>query len=125
MCGINGFNFVGKKILKEMNDCLRHRGPDSEGSFFGGGVSLGHRRLSILDLSEKGNQPMVYKNGKVVIVFNGEIYNFLEIRKELVFKGYEFKSNSDTEVVLVSYLEWGFDCVKRFNGMWAFCIYDK
>jgi asparagine synthase (glutamine-hydrolysing) len=128
MCGINGFNFIDREILKEMNDSLKHRGPDAEGFFEDkkNQISLGHRRLSIIDLSTSGNQPMRYSHGgkKAVIVFNGEIYNFLEIRKELENKGYKFKSNSDTEVILASYLEWGKNCVKRFNGMWAFCIYD-
>ncbi len=127
MCGINGFNFVNRKILKKMNDSLKHRGPDAEGTFSNQLISLGHRRLSIIDLSKKGNQPMKYSHrGKnAVMVYNGEIYNFLEIRKELLIKGYKFESGSDTEVILASYLEWGMDCVKKFNGMWAFCIYDS
>jgi asparagine synthase (glutamine-hydrolysing) len=129
MCGINGFNFVSKKILKQMNDSLVHRGPDASGEFFDlkNKISLGQRRLSIIDLSKRGSQPMAYtyKKKSVTIVFNGEIYNFQEIKKGLISKGYKFKSNSDTEVILASYLEWGEDCVKKFNGMWAFCIYDK
>jgi len=127
MCGINGFNFVNKKILKQMNDSLRHRGPDAEGSYFDDGISLGHRRLSVIDLSENGAQPMTYTHGErtATIVFNGEIYNYKEIREKLKKVGYKFKSNSDTEVILASYLEWGSDCVSEFNGMWAFCIYDK
>jgi len=129
MCGINGFNFIEKKILKEMNNSLKHRGPDAEGIYEDkkNKVSLGHRRLSIIDLSEKGIQPMSYTHGKkkATIVFNGEVYNFKEIKKELSNKGYKFKSDTDTEVMLASYLEWGKDCVKRFNGMWAFCIYDS
>ncbi len=127
MCGINGFNFVNRKILKQMNNSLKHRGPDAEGIFFNEQVSLGHRRLSVIDVSKKGSQPMTYTNKKksATIVFNGEIYNFKEIKKELISKNYKFKSNSDTEVILASYLEWGFDCVNKFNGMWAFCIYDK
>lgn len=128
MCGINGFNFVDRKILKKMNDSLKHRGPDAEGEFMDrkNNISLGHRRLSIIDLSKSGNQPMNYshKGKKATIIFNGEIYNFKEIKKELLGKGHKFKSNSDTEVILASYLEWGTNCVKRFNGMWAFCIYD-
>ncbi|MBT4376310.1 asparagine synthase (glutamine-hydrolyzing) [archaeon] len=127
MCGINGFNFVDKNLLKQMNDSLNHRGPEEAGTFFyQKKVSLGHRRLAIIDLSSKGSQPMSYthKGEKVTIVFNGEIYNFQEVRKELKKKGYEFKSDSDTEVVLASYIEWGKNCVNKFNGMWAFCIYD-
>lgn len=128
MCGINGFNFKEESLLKQMNDSLKHRGPDAEGSFFDlkNKVSLGHRRLSIIDLSKNAAQPMVYSHSgkKAIIVFNGEIYNFQKIRKELIKKGHKFKSNSDTEVILASYLEWGKDCVKKFNGMWAFCIFD-
>lgn len=128
MCGINGFNFVDKKLINSMNDSLKHRGPDDQGILLDkkDKISLGHRRLSIIDLSKKGKQPMTYSHkGHVVsIVFNGEIYNFKEIKKELIKKGHRFKSMSDTEVILASYLEWGKDCVKKFNGMWAFCIYD-
>lgn len=127
MCGINGFNFVDKKLIKSMNDSIKHRGPDAEGTFIDKKVSLGHRRLSILDLSVRGKQPMEYTAGKskVIIVFNGEIYNFQEIRNELILRGHSFNSNTDTEVILASYLEWGEDCVNKFNGMWAFCIYDS
>lgn len=126
MCGINGFNFLDKKILSQMNCSLSHRGPDGEGTYFDKNVSLGHRRLAIIDLSKNANQPMsyVHKKRKAIITFNGELYNFLEIKKELAFLGYRFKTSSDTEVILASYMEWGFDCVKKFNGMWAFCIYD-
>jgi len=127
MCGINGFNFNSKKIIREMNKAIKHRGPDDEGIFTDKSVSLGNVRLSIIDLSKKGKQPMRYyhKGKEIIIVFNGEIYNFLELKKYLEEKGYSFKSKADTEVILASYMEWGTDCVKRFNGMWAFCIYDK
>ena len=126
MCGINGFNFVNKRLIKQMNDSLKHRGPDAEGTFFDEKISLGHRRLAVIDLSKKANQPMSYshKGKKAIIVYNGEIYNFKEIKEELIKKSYKFNSNSDTEVILASYLEWGTDCVNKFNGMWAFCIYD-
>jgi asparagine synthase (glutamine-hydrolysing) len=126
MCGINGFDWVDRKSIKSMNNTLKHRGPDGEGTYFGKKVSLGHRRLAVIDLSAKAKQPMSYshKRKKAVIIHNGEIYNFLGLRKELEKKDYKFKSNSDTEVILASYFEWGFDCVKKFNGMWAFCIYD-
>ncbi len=126
MCGINGFNFKNKKLIKQMNKTITHRGPDDSGIFMDENVSLGHVRLSIIDLSKKGKQPMKYKkDGKeAFIVFNGEIYNFLKIREELKKKGYRFKSKTDTEVILASYFEWGFDAVKKFNGMWAFAIYD-
>ncbi len=126
MCGINGFNFQNREIVKRMNDSLKHRGPDDEGIYSNGSVTLGHRRLSIIDLSEKGKQPMSYihQGKKTVIVFNGEIYNFTKLKKNLKKKGYSFKSRSDTEIILASYLEWGMKCVNKFNGMWAFCIYD-
>jgi len=127
MCGINGFNFRDKDVIREMNASIKHRGPDNEDSFVNDSVSLGHQRLAIIDLSKEGNQPMGYShdNSSATIVYNGEIYNFKEIKKELEGSGHKFKSNSDTEVILASYLEWGTDCVKKFNGMWAFCIYDS
>jgi asparagine synthase (glutamine-hydrolysing) len=126
MCGINGFNFFDKVQAETMNRAIKHRGPDADGVFANLNVTLGHVRLAILDLSKAGIQPMVYEHrGKsAVIVFNGEIYNFQEIRIELENKGYTFNSRTDTEVILASYLEFGFDCVKHFNGMWAFVIYD-
>lgn len=123
MCGINGFNFENKELIELMNNTLMHRGPDDIGYFSNKQLSLGHVRLSILDLSKAGHQPMTYKHMK--IVYNGEIYNFEEIKKVLEKKGYKFKSNSDTEVILAAYNEWGENCVKKFNGMWAFCIYDS
>ena len=127
MCGINGFSWGDEGLVRVMNEAIRHRGPDDEGVYVDDSVSLGHVRLAIIDLSPKGHQPMRYeKDGREVwIVYNGEIYNFMELRRELEKKGYAFNSNTDTEVILAAYLEWGFDCVKRFNGMWAFAIYDK
>ncbi len=147
MCGIVGFNWEDRELVEKMADSIRHRGPDDKGSYTDKGVSLGHRRLSILDLSEKGRQPMFYSKkegafsekldserynqflrGRIkeskCIVFNGEVYNFKELKKELESKGYIFNTQTDTEVILASYIEWGFDCVKKFNGMWAFCIMD-
>ncbi|XRO76876.1 asparagine synthase (glutamine-hydrolyzing) [Methanocaldococcus sp. 10A] len=126
MCGINGFNWSDYGLIDKMNKKIKYRGPNHSGKYVDDSVSLGHVRLSILDLSEKGNQPMEYEfNGKkAVITYNGEIYNFLELKQELIKKGYEFNSNTDTELILASYLEWGFDCIKKFNGMWSFCIYD-
>jgi len=126
MCGINGFNFKDAGLVGKMNASLKHRGPDANGKFFDVGLSLGHSRLSVIDLSKLANQPMKYsREGKnVIIVFNGEIYNYKELREGLLKRGYVFRSDSDTEVVVASYLEWGVDCVKKFNGMWAFCIYD-
>ena len=126
MCGINGFNWNDRKLVKKMNVSIKHRGPDDDGIFIDKKISLGQTRLAIIDLSEKGKQPMKYnhRNKELVISFNGEIYNFQELRKDLINKGYKFNSNTDTEVILASYSEYGKDCVKKFNGMWAFCIYD-
>ena len=128
MCGINGIinktnSLVDISSIHEMNELLKHRGPDDEGAFISDSIGLGHRRLSILDLSLNGHQPMTKNNN--TITYNGEIYNYLELKDELIKKGYDFDSNSDTEVILKSYQEWGEECVSRFNGMWAFAIYDK
>ena len=125
MCGISGFNWKGENLTREMNRVLKHRGPDDEGTYVDEDVSLGHVRLSIIDLSEKGHQPMSNEDGTIWITYNGEIYNFQELREQLIKKGHKFKSNTDTEVVIHAYEEYGLDCVKQFNGMWAFCIYDK
>ena len=128
MCGIFGM-VVGKgekpvaALVKEATDRLIHRGPDSGGYFFKNNIGLGNRRLAILDLSENGQQPMIYKN--LTITYNGELYNYLEIKEELLAKGHHFQTNTDTEVVLAAYQEWGKDCVYRFNGMWALAIYDE
>lgn len=126
MCGIAGFSWPDEVLAKAMADTLRHRGPDADGVFVDDRVSLSHRRLSIVDLSELGRQPMEYeRNGRrVVVTFNGEIFNFQEIRRRLQSLGYAFRTATDTEVILASYLEWGADCVTRFNGMWAFAIYE-
>jgi len=126
LCGINGFNWSDERLLLKMNETVRHRGPDDEGCYLSDGISLGNTRLSIQDLSSAGHQPMKYTRGnrEVYLVHNGEIYNFEELRAELEGHGYAFVSHSDSEVILASYLEWGFDCVRRFNGMWAFAIYD-
>ncbi len=129
MCGISGIiNKNNKKVLKEeikkINDLISHRGPDDEGFFFGDNFAFGHRRLAILDLSNDGHQPMHYLD-KYTITYNGEIYNYLELREELIKEGYTFISNTDTEVILASYDKWGENCVNKFNGMWAFAIYNK
>jgi asparagine synthase (glutamine-hydrolysing) len=126
MCGIAGFSWRDERLVQSMMDTLRHRGPDDEGFYADENVSLGHRRLSILDLSELGRQPMVYERGgrRVIVTFNGEIFNFREIRQALEAKGYRFNTGSDTEVILASYLEWGSECVQQFNGMWAFVLYE-
>lgn len=131
MCGIAGIYSLKSKVesrkseetIKRMADSIAHRGPDDSGVFVSDKIALGHRRLSILDLSPLGHQPMT--RGDLVIVFNGEIYNYLEIREELKANGHQFKSSSDTEVILASYQEWGEQCLAKFNGMWAFAIYDQ
>lgn len=124
MCGINGFNFRNEDLIKKMNSVTRHRGPDATGVYLGEQVSLGHNRLSIIDLDESANQPMRSNDGNLIIVFNGEIYNFKELKEELK-DFYNFKTSSDTEVILASYQKWGYDCVKKFNGIFAFAIWDK
>lgn len=131
MCGIAGiFHFNGQQIaeqqLDKLTDAVAHRGPDGRGVWINEGqtVGLGHRRLSILDLSEAGKQPMTNENSRYWITFNGEIYNFLEIRAELAKKGYAFRTDSDTEVILAAYHEWGEEMQHTFNGMWALAIYD-
>ena len=106
-----------------MNQITKHRGPDDAGVFLSDDISLGHNRLSIIDLSERANQPMSSFDGKQVIVFNGEIYNFKELKREL--KDYPFRTESDTEVIFAAYKKWGSDCVKKFNGIFAFAIWDK
>jgi asparagine synthase (glutamine-hydrolysing) len=123
VCGIAGFNWKDNAAIEAMTGAMRHRGPDDSGTYLDDNVSLGHTRLSILDLSPKGHQPMYFQN--LAIVFNGEIYNFQEIRKELESFGYGFTSGTDTEVILAAYHRWGDKCVEKFNGMWAFCIYDR
>jgi asparagine synthase (glutamine-hydrolysing) len=126
MCGISGFNFADEKQAELMNQSIVHRGPDGTGIFTDESVTLGHVRLAVQDLTEAGQQPMLYKHGNktAIVVLNGEIYNFQDIRRLLQDRGYAFRSRTDTEVLAASYLEWGFECVTRFNGMWAFVIYD-
>lgn len=131
MCGIVGIvnisnnDKVDQVLLERMTGSLFHRGPDAEGIYLDNRIGLGHRRLKIIDLSEVANQPMFDLREQVGIVFNGEIYNYREIRQDLISKGYAFKSSSDTEVILNSYLEYGIDCINIFSGMFAFAIYDK
>jgi asparagine synthase (glutamine-hydrolysing) len=128
MCGIAGFiddrlnAEESTSLLETMLEKIAHRGPDGRGKFVHGAVALGHNRLSILDLSEDGAQPMHLKH--LSIVFNGEVYNYLEIRSELQSLGHTFHTGTDTEVVLTAYQQWGFNCVDKFVGMWAFAIWD-
>src|SRR6185503_47228 len=130
MCGIVGIvNLNGAPAehasLQRMTDAVAHRGPDGEGHFVEGAVGLGHRRLAIIDLSPAGRQPMSTEDGRHVLIYNGEIYNFRELRVELEAAGARFRSRSDSEVLLKAYAHWGSDCLRRFNGMFAFAILDR
>jgi asparagine synthase (glutamine-hydrolysing) len=130
MCGICGiFNMNGEPVsvinLREMTDAIAHRGPDGEGFYTDSFIGLGHRRLAIIDLSPAGHQPMLTQDEQSAIVYNGEVYNFQELRAELESLGRQFRSRTDTEVVLNAYAEWGPECITRFNGMFAFGIWDK
>lgn len=130
MCGIAGYIDKSnryrpdRELLKRMTDKMVHRGPDAEGQWVDKQVALGHRRLSIIDLDAKSNQPMVSNDGRYVITFNGEIYNYIEIKQELLRTGAVFRTNSDTEVIIEAYRAYGTDCFNHFNGMWAFALYD-
>ncbi|MCP4685037.1 MAG: asparagine synthase (glutamine-hydrolyzing) [bacterium] len=131
MCGIAGaFNLtdrgrMAEADLERMTAGIVHRGPDDSGLFVDDQVAFGHRRLTILDLTTQGRQPMFDETGRAGIVYNGEIYNYLELRDELIARGHSFRSDTDTEVVLKAYLEYGISCLSRFNGMFAFAIYDR
>ena len=130
MCGIVGyFNRAGEPgspvWIRRMTDVIAHRGPDGEGSFVEDGVAFGHRRLAIIDLSPAGHQPMMSPDGRFVITYNGELYNFQELRLELEALGCQFRSRTDTEVILYAYAQWGEQALLRFNGMFAFAIWDR
>ena len=127
MCGINGIiNLSGNgnysEAIRRMNAALAHRGPDDEGVYSKDGIAIGQRRLSIIDLSPAGHQPMFYDNGRYVIVYNGELYNYRELKSGLTEM--QFATNSDTEVILAAYAKWGTDCLSHFNGMFAFALFD-
>ena len=130
MCGIAGqFCLDGgepdRELLTRMSEQLIHRGPDGVGTEIRGCMGLVHRRLAIIDLSDDGLQPMTNEDKTLWLVFNGEIYNYIELREELIKKGHRFHSQSDTEVILHAYEEWGTGCLQRFNGMWAFALWDE
>ncbi len=125
MCGIVGFSWNDKELAIQMTNVIAHRGPDQDGIYTDESVSLGHRRLSIIDLSEQGRQPMSNEDGSVWVIYNGEIYNFQELRERLEAKGHIFRSRTDTEVIVHAYEEYGPDCVQWFNGMFAFAIWDR
>ena len=132
MCGICGFYEPKKEIdknqnfdfLKLMNDKLDHRGPDQEGYFNRQNIFLAHKRLSIIDLDKRSNQPFLSEDKRKILVFNGEIYNYLELKKKLSSDGIKFKTTSDTEVLLKSYEKWGFEMLKQIDGMFSFTIVD-
>ncbi len=130
MCGIAGiFNLNGEPVsavfVRRMTDAIAHRGPDGEGFYIDSFIGLGHRRLAIIDLSPAGHQPMITADGNYSISYSGEIYNFQELRLELESLGHTFRSRTDTEVVLHAYAQWGVEALERFNGMFAFVIWDK
>jgi asparagine synthase (glutamine-hydrolysing) len=130
MCGIVGIRNsdgapVDDRLLRRMTDTIAHRGPDGRGSYVDGAVGLGNRRLAIIDLSSAGEQPLASEDGEVVITYNGEIYNFRELRSVLEQAGHRFRSTTDTEVVVHAYEEWGTQCLERLNGMYAFAIWDR
>jgi asparagine synthase (glutamine-hydrolysing) len=127
MCGINGIYGIErldnpKGVIQRMNDKMAHRGPDADGVYQGENVVLGHRRLSIIDLSAAANQPFYSHDQRYVIVYNGELYNYQEVKTEL--SDYPFKTSTDTEVVIAAYAKWGMDCLSKFNGMFAFALWD-
>src|SRR5438552_9112922 len=130
MCGIAGiWGEANEELIRRMTETVSHRGPDDAGievfADFDPPISLGHRRLSIIDLSAAGHQPMANEDETLWIVFNGEIYNFPELRKQLLTSGHRFRSRSDTEVLIHGYEEWGIDFVKKLNGIFAFALWDS
>lgn len=125
MCGIIGFSWPDRKIARKMCQSISYRGPDDSGFYFDKNISLGHQRLSIIDLSKRGHQPMFNEDKSITIVFNGEIWNYHELKADLESKGHKFKSNSDTEVIIHGYEEYGQEICKILDGMFAFAIWDK
>jgi len=130
MCGIVGvYNVLDAPVeaglLKQMTDVMAHRGPDGTGYYIDGPIGFGHRRLAIIDLSAAGHQPMANETGTIIITYNGEVYNFQKLRVELEAQGHRFHSQTDTEVIVHAYEEWGARCVDHFNGMFAFAIWDQ
>jgi len=126
MCGLAGYLGQGdRNILERMTHSLKYRGPNDEGFFIEDGIGLGHQRLSIIDLTEQGRQPISNEDGAIKLVFNGEIYNFQDLRKDLISQGHQFKSQTDSEVVIHQYEQDGLNCFKKFNGMFAIAIWDN
>jgi asparagine synthase (glutamine-hydrolysing) len=125
MCGIAGFTWTDRDLVSRMIEALAHRGPDGYGVYTDDSISLGHRRLSIIDLSDDGRQPLANEDESIWITFNGEIYNYRELRAELVTRGHRFRTRTDTEVLVHLYEECGIDCLKRLRGMFAFAMWDR
>jgi asparagine synthase (glutamine-hydrolysing) len=131
MCGINGIlhlqsqKKVDKSVLTKMRDALEHRGPDDKGLFVENNIGFGHRRLSILDVTSAGHQPFLSEDGRYVMVYNGEIYNFRDFYSELKSHGFDIKTHSDTEVLMKLFQLYGLEMLNRLNGMFAFAIWDK
>ena len=126
MCGIAGFSGIeDKNLINKMTKILNHRGPDNTGFYFGDNITLGHTRLNIIDLSKNANQPMFNEDRTIVLIYNGEIYNYKELREDLKKKGHIFKSESDTEVVVHAFEEYGVDAFSLFDGMFAFALWNK
>ena len=125
MCGIVGFNWEDDTQIRSLTGLLQHRGPEQDGFYVGDGVSLGHRRLRIIDLSDHARQPMANEDGTVAVVYNGEVFNFQVLREELLRAGHVFRSRSDTEVLVHGYEEWGTSLLGRLVGQFAFCLFDK
>src|SRR5688500_18015741 len=132
MCGITGILSpdprgagTRARLVAAMTGTLGHRGPDDSGSWSDAHVSLGHTRLSIIDLSAAGHQPFIDETGRYVLVYNGEIYNYLELRERLTGLGHQFRTRTDTEVILQAWIRWGHEALSLFNGMWAFALWDQ
>ena len=125
MCGIIGIGEKNEKLIRQAAKVIGYRGPDAFGVFVDEQVTLGHNRLALIDLDPRANQPMFDANDTLAIVYNGEIYNYKQVREELEKLGYTFRTQSDTEVLLYAYKEWGKGLSERFNGMYAFALYDK
>ena len=130
MCGIVGLIHpdgtpVSSAVLRNMTDAVAHRGPDGEGHWIEGNVGIGHRRLAIIDLTPSGHQPMISADQRYVLTYNGEIYNFRELRTELTRLGHHFRSTTDSEVVLYALMQWGTSALLKFNGMFALGLWDR
>ena len=128
MCGFTGFtNHIDNSnaVLQEMLNRIKHRGPDAEGTYIDEDIALGHRRLSIIDVSDAGTQPLYSADGNLALLFNGEIYNYQSIRQDLIEKGYQFATQTDSEVLIYGYQEYGTALLQKLRGMFAFVIWDK